>query len=339
MRTLLALLTAVVVCVPAFAETREEALRAAVRRLPPVEQGFVDRAKYVGHYSLSELVTYSNRDGRLAATFHLPERLVRQFADPAPLLVSLEGSPHVWSLHRRKAATLDAGFSMLTLTCYAPDEVWPFNRFAVSSDGGQTVLVSAGQMFGNPAAQQTLTMGQTERSLWMAWRLDADKWVSKRVEAADMKELPTRTPAIIIDRYLLPVLRRLGAARAASDVYRVFDQVSADPAVTKRVMPLLAGLDSDDSAVRDAAAAGLKAMGRPAVLACMRMDQASLSPEQRGRLAGFYAAEGWMRVADVEAARGDEGFLASCTEDEDPAVRAAASNLLAAARTARQLRR
>src|SRR5688572_15396356 len=101
MRICLTLLLAAV-CLPSRADTRESALRAVIRRLPPAEQAFVERAKYAGHYALSDLVTYSNRDGRLAATFHLPDKLARQFAaaaDPAgPLLVSLEGSPHVWSL-------------------------------------------------------------------------------------------------------------------------------------------------------------------------------------------------------------------------------------------------
>jgi hypothetical protein len=320
----------------ASADPREDALRALIKRLPPPEQGFLEKAKYAGHYSLGQLVSYSNLNGRLWATFHLPAALTRQFADPAPLLVSLEGSPHVWSVHRRQSGTLDTGLSMITLSCFAPDEVWPFNRFSVSSDGG-AVLVSAGQMFGHPASQQTLALSQSERVLRLGWRIDADRWQAKRVEVADLNELPTRAPAVV-ERYLLPVLRRLGAARAPSDVYRVFDQIPADPKVTESIAPLIAKLDADDNAVRDAAAAALKRMGRPATLASLRLDPGTLSPEQKNRLAALHASEGWLHVADVEAARADEAFLASCAEDEDEAVRTAASTLLAAVRTAKQLK-
>jgi hypothetical protein len=318
------------------ADSREESLRGLIKRLPPPEQGFFEKAKYAGHYALDQLVTYSNLDGRLWATFHLPDGLVRQFADPAPLLISVEGSPHVWSVHRRSSGTLDTKLSMTTLTCYAPDEVWPFNRFAVSSDGN-AVLVSAGQMFGHPNAQQTLALGQSERVLRLNWRIDADGWKPKRLDIADMKQLPQRAPAVM-EKYLLPVLRRLGPARSASDVYRVFDQIPADPKVTAAIGPLISRLDSDDGAVRDAAAARLKAMGRAGTLACLRLDPATLSPEQKNRLAAFYAAEGWIHVSDLEAARNDEAFLASCAEDQDEAVRTAASSMLAAIRAAKQLR-
>jgi len=97
-------------------------------------------------------------------------------------------------------------------------------------------------------------------------------------------------------------------------------------------VPLIARLDAEDSKVRDAAAASLKALGRAAVHACLRLDEAVLSPEQRNRLIAFYASEGWVHVPDIEAARRDSAFLSGCLEDQDPAVRTAATNLLAALR-------
>src|SRR5207248_8185046 len=66
------------------------------------------------------------------------------------------------------------------------------------------------------------------------------------------------------------------------------------------ILPLVAKLDADDAKTRDAATAALKALGRPAVHACLRLDQSNLSPEQRNRLSAFYAAEGWIHVPDVE---------------------------------------
>ncbi len=311
----------------AAADAHEQSMRTQLALVGPVDRDFLAKAKYAGHYSLDRLVSYSNTDGRPVATFHLPADLVRQFDGSAPLLVSLEGSPHLWSLHRRKGGTLDPGLSLVTLTCYAPDESGPFNRFSVASDG-HSLMVAAAQMYGHPAIQQRIWMNQGEGLLHVAWRLEAEQWATKSVDLSGLPQLAARVSGPMED-YLLPVLRRLGPALPASDVYRVFDRIPADPKVTRQILPLIAKLDADDSKVRDAAATSLKALGRQAVHACLRHDDAVLSPEQRNRLAAFYASEGWVHVADIDAARRDPAFLTSCLQDEDPAVRAAASNLLA----------
>jgi HEAT repeat protein len=153
-----------------------------------------------------------------------------------------------------------------------------------------------------------------------------------------LSQLSARAPGPTMEAYLIPVLRRLGPALPASDVYRVFDRIPADPAIARQILPLIANLDSEDSKIRDAAATSLKALGREGVHACLRLDEAVLSPEQRNRLSAFYESEGWMHVPDVEAARRDPEFLSGCLEDQDPAVRTAATNLLAALRVAPGIR-
>jgi hypothetical protein len=318
------------------ADAHEDRLRRLIARLPPAERQFVDNAKYAGVYALGDLVRYSNQDGRLVATFHLPETLVQQFADPAPLLITVEGSPHCWSVGRRKGGTLDEGFSMVTLTCYAPDETAPFNRYSLSSDG-QSVLVSAGQMFGKPGWLQTVSLSQSGRALNVAWRLEAEQFKAKRVAVADFDKLTADAPGLVSD-YLRPVLRRIGAARPASDVYQVFDQIPADPAVKKKLRSLLIDLESPDATAREAAVNAIKALGRPGVLACLRTNPSTLSPEQLGRLRSLYASEGWLHVTDFEAARRDVEFLSSCTEDDDPRVRSTATTMLAAIQGLRELK-
>jgi hypothetical protein len=308
----------------------ETSMRAAIARLAPLEKAFLTGAPYAGHYSLDDLVTFSTRQDRLVATFHLPPALERQFRDPAPLLISLEGSHHIWSLHRRKAGTLDPAFSLVTLTCYAPDDKGPFNRYTLGSDG-DSVMVSAGQMFGPPATQQSIALSQGEKSLHLLWRLQLDKWSVRSIDLASLSQVPVAAPGLL-ESYLLPVLRRLGPALPASDVYRVFDQLPADPKVTRQVWPLLTRLDSGDPRDRDAALADLQNVGRRAIHACLHIDPATLSPEQQTRLASLYASEGWMHVADPDTARRDPAYLTSCLEDPDPAVRLAATNLLAALR-------
>jgi hypothetical protein len=319
----------------AAADPTEERLRATIARLPAAEQAYFAKATYAGQYPLSRLVSFTTREGRLVAAFDFPDAVARQFTGVAPLMLAVEGSPHLWALHRGKSGTLDEGLSRVTLTCYAPSETWPFNRFSLSSDG-QGVWISAAQMFGKPAWQQSLSLVQTTRDLQLAWRLEAERYQAKRVEGPDLAALSARAPSVM-ETYLMPVLRRLGPARPACDIYRVFDQIPADREVVRRVRPLLGRLESGDPSVRDAAARSLKEMGRPAVLACLRIDPATLSPEQWNRLNAFFAADGWVRVTDVAAARCDVGFLTACLEDEDERVRTAAANTLAALKAVRGL--
>lgn len=336
MTRVITLFCALIFAIPAFAESEEAQVRAQIKRLDVGDQETLAKAKYAGQHSLSSLVTYSNHQGRLVATFHLPPGLLKQFADPAPLIVSVEASPHVWTVSRSKSGTLDEGLSLIKLTCYAPDETVPFNRYSLASDGDR-VLVSGSQMFGHPATQQSLLMNQGERGMHLAWRLAAERFAPKSLNVTELSDIQTRVPNLQ-DRYLMPIFRRLGPGRPASDVYRVFDQIPADPKVTKQIMPLLMKLDADDSMVRDAAAAALKKAGAPAILSCMRMDRSLLTPEQNGRIDAFCATDGWVHLTDIEAARHDGEFLKACLEDEDPAVRSAAANQLAALRTAGVLR-
>ena len=321
---------------PSPTDRYEAALRAQIRRLPPVEHDFVAGAAYAGHYRLDRLVSFSNDRGRVFAAFHLPGAVTKLFRDPAPLVLSLEGSPHVWTLHRRNAGTLDRDFSMITLTCYAPDEPGAFNRYSLSSDGSN-VMVAGAQMYGHVSTQQSIAASQGEQSVRITWRIEANRWERRAIELAALDDFATRAPNAWSE-YLLPVLRRLGAARPAGDVYRVFDTIAADPSVVTAIGPLVARLGSDDPAARDAATAALRAMGPSAIIACLRIDTDVLSPEQATRLAGLYATDGWVHLSDVEGARRDPAFLTSCLEDSDPAVRRAAANLLAPLRAAKMMR-
>ena len=312
-------------------------LRAELARLPDVERRALAGAKYAGRYAQSRLATFSTHAGRWRAEFHLPAELARQFADPAPLVIALEGSPHLWTIQRRKAGTLDAGLSLVILTCYAPAEPGPFHKFSLASDG-LSVTVSAQDLLGHPLWQSHLTLMQSERALHVGFRLAADKYTPRRLRLDEFAQIQTQVPDFW-NNYVVPALRRLGPGRAAADVYRVFDQIPADPKVTRDVMALVARLGADELTERDAAARELRTKGRAAMLATMRLDPALLSPEQNSRLAWFRAADGWVRVEDVDSARRDEAFLEACLEDEDPAVRVAAANTLAAVRASRLLRK
>jgi hypothetical protein len=194
--------------------------------------------------------------------------------------------------------------------------------------------MSANELVGHPLWLQHIQLTQTERAFFVTTRLAADKYQAKRLELAEFDQLPLRAPELF-GHHVVPVLRRLGPARAGADVYRVFDKIPADPAAIRQIAPVIARLDAEDPRDRDAAQRELRTMGRAAMLAAMRLDPSLLTPEQNSRLVSLRLGDGWARLTDVKSAAKDEAFLMSCLEDEDPAVRTAAANTLAVLRASR----
>jgi hypothetical protein len=151
--------------------------------------------------------------------------------------------------------------------------------------------------------------------------------------APDLSRLRLRYPQDV-RKYVVPVLEHLGAADAlvppAADVYRAFPQIAADPKVTTQVQELLAALDSVDPAERRRASAALEDLGRPGVLAILRMTQQDLSPQQRFALQSILAAHSNRPASPtvVDDARADVPFLVDCLDDPDLTVRTAALNAM-----------
>ena len=130
--------------------------------------------------------------------------------------------------------------------------------------------------------------------------------------------------------YVMPLLDELSTTNplrpGAADVYRAFGTIAADADVSAKVKSLLAALDSDLAAERDAAMAKIEALGRPGVLAVMRLDQADFTPEQAARLDALVARNSiW---PDPKAARKDMRFLTDCLLDDDTKVCLAAKRQL-----------
>ena len=151
------------------------------------------------------------------------------------------------------------------------------------------------------------------------------------VNSVDLFRLRSEQPEAL-RRFLLPALGKLTdqpiLRPGASDVYRLFSQIPADPKVTARLLALLPGLTSEESEARDRATKDLFALGRAGALAAMRFDPELLVPEQATRLGELIMAHSRMTLEDPAEAAKDVYFLIDCLEDEERAVRLAASEAL-----------
>ncbi|MDB5296868.1 MAG: hypothetical protein JWO31_2851 [Phycisphaerales bacterium] len=180
-------------------------------------------------------------------------------------------------------------------------------------------------MPGGRPAPRPVTLRVTE------WRAGMRQAVVFRGDADTVAELRAKHPREV-RRYLLPLLGKVADdgwwRPGVADVYTAFEDVPADPAVAGVVQALLPDLDAADAPTRQAAATRLADLGPAGVLAVLRADPETLSPQQRAQL-GRYVAAHRRRVTDSPVdARRDPAFLADCLEHDDPAVRRAAKAAL-----------
>src|SRR5690606_29977938 len=91
-----------------------------------------------------------------------------------------------------------------------------------------------------------------------------------------------------IRKYVAPLLATLNGfdvlRPGAADVYRVFNEIPASPEMIQKVEELLILIGSPIPDQRTAGSKALAELGRPAVLAVLRMELAFLTPEERARL-------------------------------------------------------
>jgi hypothetical protein len=149
-------------------------------------------------------------------------------------------------------------------------------------------------------------------------------------QAADLLTLWSEHPKEL-RQFLFPLLREMCGknvlAPRAGDVYRAFAAIPADPQVAQKLAAILPALDADAPSERDAAAKQLNALGPPGVLAALRVDPSTLTPEQRARLDTL--VQDHSTTADPAAlARHDPYFLVDCLGDSDVNVRSAALEAL-----------
>lgn len=289
-----------------------------------------------GHFKWSELVRWSMNDGLLSAQWVGTVAMQAQ-----PRRLDIEGDEGSWAFSgqgtavngraggfglqpdlvqmiqfqgRRFDQALGKGIWSLNLW-FRPDRLNIYGRFG-SEDGW--ITASYTQVNGMARLTVSAPRGQG---------------IQLNDQAGSLLELMDRQPDAV-RQYLVPAFKMLQISHllrpGSADVYRLFEQISADPTVMRQVQALLPELDSPDFRRRAATSAKLAELGRAGVLAVLRLDRSRLSNEQRNRLAVLVAANSRRTLGDIGAARHDLRLLTDCLEDEDPAVRLAARQAIEA---------
>jgi hypothetical protein len=301
---------------------------------PLREENALLKARFVGEHDLFDLVRYTWTDGWLDVEFLLPAH----WAGPEAVRTGINGSRATWiwkiSAHRDggdarslservvelqyRDAGNENGEGHTRATLYSHDGYLMIS--GRMRQGGENVVVF---YRGRTGGQAELEAYVQEDCALTRTLLTARGENLERMAAAHPEE---------VERYFAPLLRKISRANllgpGAADVYSIFPQIRADDGVVSRVEQLLPSLDSPDVGERERATRELSLLGRPAVLAAMRWDKATLSPEQAGRLQQLVESHRRRRAQPAESAHGDLTLLTECLADDDLTVRTAAKETI-----------
>jgi hypothetical protein len=303
-------------------------VRRAARQLPASVQEYLANAPYAGEYALGDLVQSDVRAGRLSVRVTLPDDLraivEKDFPSTRPVRIAIRGSDLAWSV---KCYGEKIKEKTVALACYDTEALAPFQCVALHV-GPETVKVFAAS-FERPGTQPKLDLTQDAKGITYDWLLPGGT-IEQRGRVTTLAELRS-THRAVMQTYLAPAMRRIGLRgfvlrHPAAEIYAAFPALTPDPAVARRLAGLLPRLGSPRVAERDAASAELAGLGRPGVLAVLRLDRRPLSAEQNLRIDLFLHGSG--EELPRPAVEHDIDFYIDCLDDEDLQVRKVAKDAL-----------
>jgi hypothetical protein len=268
------------------------------------------------------LARFFFENGRLAVE-------VGGFEAPTLTRINVSNSDGTWlvvakSQHARRAAVRPRPMVLLDRYDFGqqdPDAIWA----SYANINSRSILISGESLqkriiFNENPNTTSLTVNDNDPS-----SRNASSHLT--FEANSLADLRNQHPAEY-RKFLLPLLGKLMDPSAMlpgpSDVYEVFDEIPADDVSSAQLKSLLPHLDSTVPAEREAATAQIDAMGARGILAAMRMDLSTLTPEQQTALLDVIGHGHRAKLDDPKAAKRDPDFLLDCLEMDAPGVKTAA---------------
>lgn len=312
---------------PATQPTVEQ-IKAAQRRV--IEQQFVSRP-LLGEYTLDQVLQIQLDDNRLVVDTTLPS------TDGDQRLV-VTNDPGLWRVVVHQP---DRGRRVpMYMVIERYDFSDPANIFSHAMVTASTTQLSiAGSVEDVNGTTQVELLERSPlvtpheglvdtgglRLFVNAFDQEGNRTASLRLEATDLPAM-RETHGEAINRYLRPVLRRLGA----EDILAVDSRLAwlvlgraehVDPQTMQQINTLLPQLDADAFAEREAAVAALRSLGDQGALALRHLDRNRLSPEQNARIDEVLADYQHLDEAQATALAADIDFLLDVLLSEDRTLR------------------
>ena len=283
-------------------------------------------------FSLGELFTFADVDGRFTIVAKPAERAEPLMKASRVALVRLIGSDYAWKLScvgRLWNDTRTDGTQFMQLLA-APETVTPDEKLRLTKVDIQPhqQVLQASRVRDNEVQIITVVFGKDFVELAVG---PSEARADVLVRSTTARQLRIDRPTEVRE-YLAPLLRlvcggRSPLAPSAGDVYRAFPDLPADPASAKAIEQLAPALASSEPAARQKASTALTDLGPRGVQAAMKLDTSRLPPEAADRIATLIA-DATQDKRPPEQLRADSEFLLDCLNDSDANVRAAAGKLV-----------
>jgi hypothetical protein len=329
--------------VPAIAQTTQPATAPATQELTldqlreeerrTVEQRLKDLPA-AGPYSREQAIALAQEDRRLVARTQIPptegNRRLTISDDPHGLWhATVYGDPNAretngfFLVERYDFSDPSIVFSLAAITAN-PQQINITGNWERPDGMLQLDLIDR---FGSVDDEGGIDTGGV-RLIVSGFGLDGDRTVNVRLESRDLTTLRRQHPRLV-NTYLRPVLRQLGQEQLLAIDERLAWQVlggeqPVDPKAQQRVNELLPALDADAFAERQAAVEALKQLGSEGALVLMKLDRATLSPEQRAQIDQVLAHYKQASARDVSALADDLDFLLDVLLTDNADLRALA---------------
>jgi hypothetical protein len=282
---------------------------------------YINTLQLAGKFKLSDLMKFSLVDGQFKMEWTNAVNTVNQ-----QVRLQIEGSNATWVISQSTIG-VQRNVNLVRYDFDRADGPW-----SISANLHPSALNIHSQ-WGPKSEVYNVSFSQSANQVMLSAVAMVQGRHQQRFQGsgANITELQTRNPEEV-RMYLSPLLRDLCGVDllrpGPADLYRVFEQLPADPQVSRQVAQILPKLESASFAEREAASAQLLALGRGGLLAVMRVDPATLSAEQRARLADLVAQASRRTLSSPAAMKRDVNFLLEAMEDEEAPVRVVAKAAL-----------
>jgi hypothetical protein len=301
----------------------------ARRRQAEMKQKILADAPDAGAYDLGEIISFSLRQHTVHARFHPPERLVRIAKERSPVRLTIKGDAGVWEFSQVEDRNTDATGPYTALTRYDFDAIADPTRFDQAAVHIRNDRVTLRGARGGPRPTTVLLNIQRNPDPVMNLTVTGQRARAQNVRSVYQLR---REQSQAVREQLKPLLAVFEAdhllAPGATDFYRAFESIPADPQVRQEVEDLVPRLETEPFELREDAMDELNALGPAGVLAILRMDRSRLGPEAQRRLQVHLARHThWPEEPPADALKNTD-FLLEALAFPDPAVREAAAGQL-----------
>lgn len=330
MRKTIVLIVGLALGQTAWGEARPKSYAEELQETRRSIQAELSRLPSLGTLPMSEVLQLKVENGDLAIQSQLkpskaPSQVqIKGMSGPASVMVRTVGAAGWASMQFIHKDTQRPGMGLVVTTVMST-----VGNIQVSQDSEREDQLTQVQLIQDLRLRQSapeLSENTVRLYIHRTNQETGAKLVELQLSASSFDELVRQHPKEV-GEFLRPVFRDL---QQEATVFAMEDDVAwqvlsprakLDPAVEQQVQGLVKQLGAEKAADREAAAEGLRKLGRPGILALMKVERGNLSAEQNAQIDVLLEPYRRLSKSEAEAMLNNVDFLLNTLASEDPALR------------------